>query len=245
MNVAHPAIHADADYAQTAFSIGPGARGAALADLKAGLTDDQKHQAALRREALKRDLEEQMRVKREADEKKKQQLKEQEEKEEAALQAYYRRQALSAAEEQPGLAHGAMLGPRNVENVPIRPAALIAQHLTQQGLEKAGGMTQTSAPGLTSPLMQPDSDRQTACCQEPFTVQHSDSLNCSSASGQPVSTTYRSSSHSLLTPANPTVPSYHPFMGQYPVQGLMHYPWPSSLPAAVFPGLENSSLQVR
>jgi hypothetical protein len=79
----------------------------AMGDLKAGLTDDQKRKAALQREQLKRDLEEQMRAKKEVEARSKQQLAEQEAREEAALRAFYARQQAEAAGEQAGGAAGA------------------------------------------------------------------------------------------------------------------------------------------
>ncbi|GAB4822357.1 hypothetical protein N2152v2_009403 [Parachlorella kessleri] len=82
----------------------------ALADLKPGLTVDQKQKAALQREQLKRDLELQMQAKKNAEIKRKQQLAEQEAREEAALRAYYARQDAQAAAEAGGTAPNAGTG---------------------------------------------------------------------------------------------------------------------------------------
>lgn len=93
---------ADASATQQPGSVKAGASDgfmSSLAALKPGLTDDQKAKAAAQREQLKRDLEEQMRAKREAEARRKQQLAEQEEREEAALRAYYARQAAEVAAE--------------------------------------------------------------------------------------------------------------------------------------------------
>ncbi|PSC75117.1 hypothetical protein C2E20_1957 [Micractinium conductrix] len=115
----------------------------ALHDLRAGLSDAQRDRAAVQREQLKRDLEEQMRVKKEAEVVRKRALAELEEREEAELKAYWQQQDRGAAG-----GRGAASAPAHP---PAQPPAAQAGAQRRRAPAEAGGRAGQRAPPPPEP----------------------------------------------------------------------------------------------
>ena len=126
----------------------------ALQDIRAGLSDDQRVRQAAQREQLKRDLEEQMRERKEAAARKKAQLAELEEREEAQLRAYWAQQARGAGDkgspQRGGAASGAAAQQHNQTRGGAAVAAAAAPPLSARG--RAGRAQAAGQAGAGEPL---------------------------------------------------------------------------------------------